>query len=94
MMVSEWMVKGNINEFVKEGIKVDRLVLVCSLLAILTSHPLLTIVWLLQLREVTRGLIYMHYVGVVHGDLKGVSFQITPTPPCRQLTVFTGQHPD
>jgi len=32
----------------------------------------LTIIWLLQLGEVTMGLIYMHDQGIVHGDLKGV----------------------
>lgn len=29
MVVSEWMVKGNINEFVKVDISADRLGLVC-----------------------------------------------------------------
>jgi serine/threonine protein kinase len=29
---------------------------------------------LVQLRDVTQGLIYMHEQGIVHGDLKGVHF--------------------
>ena len=31
MFVSEWMVKGNINEFVKADVNADRLGLVCFL---------------------------------------------------------------
>ena len=31
VMVSEWMVKGNINEFVKADLSADRLGLVCLL---------------------------------------------------------------
>jgi hypothetical protein len=30
--------------------------------------------WLLQLSDVARGLIYMHSEGMIHGDLKGVRF--------------------
>jgi len=43
VMVSEWMVKGNINEFVKEEPSIDRLELVClylcsSSLLIIDNH--------------------------------------------------------
>jgi len=46
---------------------------------------------LLQLGGVTRGLIYMHEHGIVHGDLKGVRFRTVnhhhlrnlPTPKLR-----------
>ena len=38
-------------------------------------RPLLTITRLLQLGDVTKGLIYMHGEGVVRGDLKGVRFR-------------------
>ncbi|KAF9789402.1 kinase-like domain-containing protein, partial [Thelephora terrestris] len=49
-MVSEWMINGNINEFLKEHRSVNRFEL---------------------LKDVTRGLIYMHDLTMVHGDLKG-----------------------
>ena len=34
VMVSEWMTKGNINQFVKENTKANRLGLVCFLLKV------------------------------------------------------------
>ena len=76
VMVSEWMVKGNIDEFVKADTEADRLGLVCFLFLI--QGPFLrvslTITWLLQLGDVTRGLIYMHDQGTIHGNLNGVRF--------------------
>ena len=41
---------------------------------------------LLQLKDVVRGLIYMHDQGIIHGDLKGVCFRIPPTPSRAWLT--------
>ena len=37
VMVSEWMVKGNINEFVEADPNVDRLELVCFLFKVIVS---------------------------------------------------------
>ena len=37
-------------------------------------HFPLIILRFAQLRDVTRGLIYMHDQGIIHGDLKGVRF--------------------
>ena len=37
-------------------------------------HVSLTMTRSLQLRDATKGLIYIHDEGVVHGDLKGVRF--------------------
>jgi len=45
----------------------------------------LTSVCLLQLRDVTKGLIYMHDQGIIHGDLKGVRFQTPCNPPMPNL---------
>ena len=39
VMVSEWMTRGNINEFVKADVNVDRLALVCS------SFKVTTLTW-------------------------------------------------
>ena len=36
---------------------------------------LLTIIWLPQVAGITRGLIYMHDQGVIHGNLNGVCFR-------------------
>ena len=72
-MVSEWMPNGNINQFVKAHPEVNRLRLVRPLLA-----PLLPSFRQLknsQLAGVPKGLIYLHGNGMVHGDLKGVSFR-------------------
>jgi serine/threonine protein kinase len=69
IMVSEWMANGNINEFIKSNRDIDRFELVRSLLPLATpfaDDPLR------QLKDVTRGLIYMHDQSMIHGDLKGV----------------------
>ena len=70
-MVSEWMVHGNINDFVKTHPDVDRLRLVGFLFKVLPSRPVDDRITL-QLEGVATGLIYIHNQGVIHGDLKGV----------------------
>jgi len=55
VMVSEWMVNGNINEFIKSCKDANRFEL---------------------LKDVARGLIYMHDQSMVHGDLKGANILI------------------
>ena len=79
-MVSDWMMNGNINDFVKAHSDVNRLELVG--LSSGTSLPLLTIGLTIQLADVAKGLIYIHSQGMIHGDLKGVRFdgQITLQP--------------
>ena len=71
-MVSEWMGNGNINEFVKAYPDADRLGLVSFPLKVLLSHSLLITTRPVQLRDVGRGLEYLHGQGMIHGDLKGV----------------------
>ena len=56
VMVSEWMEKGNIGEFLKADTNADRFGLVCFR----SWSLLLTLTLLLQLKGITRGLIYMH----------------------------------
>ena len=76
VMVSGWMDNGNINEFVKTDPNADRLGLVRSLFGPYPRLPLTT-TRTLQLGDVTKGLIYMHDEGMVHGDLKGVCSQFS-----------------
>ena len=59
-------------------------------------HPVLMVKWLPQLSDATKGLIYMHGQGMVHGDLKGVrlwKLQPRPSlqrhPPIRQIYWLT-----
>ena len=68
VMVSEWMRNGSINEFIRSHKDVDRFELVGFFST--GSNPSLTTPQ--QLKDVARGLIYMHDQGMVHGDLKGV----------------------
>ena len=68
VMVSEWMGNGNINEFIQSHKDVDRFELVrvfSHRWSPFADRPR-------QLKDVARGLIYMHDQGMVHGDLKGV----------------------
>jgi len=72
-MVSEWMVNGNINDFVKANPGANRVGLVgfpskVSSSSLRNNRPTL------QLVGVAKGLIYVHNRGMVHGDLKGVRF--------------------
>ena len=71
-MISEWMPNGNINQFVAARPDADRFELVSPPFELMCSPLSLTIVRLLQLTDVARGLDYMHSRGVVHGALKGV----------------------
>ena len=68
-MASEWMVNGNINEFIKVRQDANRFELV-GLVPIVTSTRRSDI--FPQLKDVARGLIYMHGQAMIHGDLKGV----------------------
>ena len=70
-MISDWMVNGNINDFVKTHPDVDRFGLVGFLLKVLRPC-FIDNCKTLQLMDVGRGLIYIHGQGMVHGDLKGV----------------------
>jgi len=68
-MISEWMENGNINEFIKKNQHRNRTELVSRLLISVGR-------WLIRVQLVgaVNGLVYMHSLHLVHGDLKGVSF--------------------
>ena len=72
-MVSEWMPNGNINKFVKAHPEVNRFRLVRPRSA--TLLPSFRQLKIPQLADVAKGLIYLHSNGMVHGDLKSVSFK-------------------
>ena len=61
------MERGNINEFIERDRDVNRVELVCRHLT--PQEPYRCIV---QLAGVASGLVYMHDLRLVHGDLKGV----------------------
>ena len=72
---SEWMINGNIVEFVKANPDANRFQLVGFSLK--NSLPCcipgsLMFESLIQLADVARGSIYIHQRGMIHGDLKGV----------------------
>ena len=68
-MASEWMENGNINEFIGVHRDANRFELVGPLP--LPGTPT-TDILSRQLKDVARGLIYMHGQAMIHGDLKGV----------------------
>jgi hypothetical protein len=66
--VSEWMVHGNIMEYIRNN-HANRLELVRGFTGLSTSF----IKMRRQLHGAAQGLQYLHSVNLVHGDLKGVS---------------------
>lgn len=71
VMVSEWMMNGNINDFVRTRPDVNRIRLVgfCTRSLYPCSADNCET---FQLEGVVNGLIYIHSQGMIHGDLKGV----------------------
>jgi len=70
-MVSDWMVNGNISDFVKTHTDVDRYGIVGFHSKSCRSR-FIDNCTTLQLVGVAKGLIYIHSEGMIHGDLKGV----------------------
>jgi len=72
-MVSDWMLNGNINDFMRAHPDVDRLALVGFHFEILVSS--ITVIWRSthqQLSDVAKGLCYLHSCDVIHGGIRGV----------------------
>lgn len=69
-MVSEWMVNGNIMEYVRSNAG-NHLKLV-GYDYVSACHLLSTF----QLADAVKGLKYLHNADIVHGDLKGVSLSV------------------
>jgi len=80
-MVSEWMENGSINQYIMVHRDVNRFELV-GFLFLSQLHSALMATLLVQLQDVSKGLIYMHNQGMVHGDLKGVSLCMPKFPFC------------
>jgi serine/threonine protein kinase len=64
------MEHGNVVEFLNANPRANRLELVMILSTDLHINPNLSIFF--QLSDVADGLFYLHGIGLVHGDLKGV----------------------
>jgi serine/threonine protein kinase len=71
-LVSEWMSNGNINQFVREHRDANRFGLVSFTGCLIWPSSANDIRAASQLSDAARGLFYMHNLGLVHGDLKGV----------------------
>ena len=93
-MISDWMVNGNINDFVKARPGVDRIGLVgfrpkyhCP--RFIDNRKTL------QLIGVSKGLIYIHGQGMIHGDLKGVCLRyLRSCSRHTDLNIRQGKHSD
>jgi serine/threonine protein kinase len=71
-MVSEWMPQGNISDYVATHPDADRTSLVSTIsLCIDVAHHE---IWN-KLKDVGKGLQYLHKCQIVHGDLKGARIQ-------------------
>lgn len=82
-MVSEWMVNGNIMEYIRANAG-NHLKLVGYNRATPCHHLPNT----LQLAGVVEGLRHLHHSSIVHGDLKGVSLP-TRTPRTPLMWLFS-----
>lgn len=71
-IVSDWMRNGNVMEYARSNPVVNRLQLVSPLAASSWTPSFRSLLNNLQLSEAVSGVTYLHEVGVVHGDLKGV----------------------
>ena len=93
-MISDWMVNGNMSDFVKAHPDVNRITLVG--LSPGSFHPhFIDNYEIFQLEGVAEGLIYVHDQGMIHGDLKGVCLCLSE--PCfysNDLDACQGEHID
>ena len=87
-MVSDWMEKGSINEFVRANPDINRLELV-SVLPKYRATLSLLVGPVIQLGDAARGLTYIHRQGMIHGDLKGVRSRYQEQLP--YLTILPGE---
>lgn len=79
-MVSEWMVNGNIMEYVRNNAGNHLKLVGRNRIFLLRSLSTF------QLAGAAEGLRYLHSVNIVHGDLKGVSLLVSV--PRTPLTLF------
>jgi len=89
-IISDWMRNGNVMEYTKSNPEVNRLRLV-SPLADFSPIFVLMILHDRQLSGVMSGATYLHELGVIHGDLKGVRQTFT-THFSIPLTGSVGKH--
>jgi len=70
-ILTEWMPNGNVMQYARSNPEANRLRLVSPLAVFLLFF--LLFIDNPQLSEVTSGVAYLHELGIIHGDLKGVS---------------------
>jgi len=68
-----YLKNGNCKDYLQENPNADRLQIVSS------TNMLSALAWshydaMYQLYEISLGLVHLHSIRIVHGDLKGVSF--------------------
>ena len=80
LILSEWMPNGNVMQYTRSNQEANRLRLVRALALPPRFFPSLTST--LKLSNVMSGVVYLHELRIVHGDLKGVSLTfLTPLSP-------------
>ena len=69
VLASEWMENGTMNEYLRKEEAADILPLVRATTVFMLS---LSQTFYAQIQGIARGVEYLHSLGVVHGDLRGV----------------------
>ena len=72
-LISEWCDGGNIKEYLRHNPRADRHALVRFVSMSTVSE---CVFMFSQIKDVCRGLAYLHSRGIVHGDIKPVSVRI------------------
>ena len=91
-ILSEWMTNGNVMQYARSSPEANRLRMVNPLAIFLRFLFSFIFICGLQLSEVMSGVAYLHELGIIHGDLKGVIFDVLDGP-YTSLTSETGKHP-
>jgi serine/threonine protein kinase len=81
-LVSPWMERGNLHDYLDEFRQKSRLPFVSSLLHSTDNSSPIS-----QISDVANGLAYLHGLQIVHSDLKAVGFCV-PGLQCDFLTIF------
>ena len=89
-IISEWMPNGNVMEYIRSNPQANRLRLVSPAVRSLRHFTLMPRNDP-QLSEAASGVVYLHGLGIAHGDLKGVRNYVL-YGLLASLTAPRGQH--